>query len=162
MPGSQNFDGRLDQDCRNKNQYIIGWSGCLDDGSCGDHESTIPIIYFWVPCIKKLTEPMSLLIKNARGSRSRTSPISSGPNRSRDCTDINGDCQNGNTPPLLKPSIVSDDCTKNALTTAMLESFFVAVGLTIASGGAAPRAAWIQPKASTRLVTDLVASFAGT
>ena len=76
--------------------------------------------------------------------------------------DINGDSQNGTTPPLLKPSFVSDDCPKNALTTAMLESFRVAVGLTIASGGAAPRAAWIQPKASTRLVTDLTASFPGT
>ena len=76
--------------------------------------------------------------------------------------DINGDSQNGTTPPLLKPSFVSDDCAKNALTTAMLESFRVAVGLTIASGGAAPRAGSIQPKASTRLVTDLAASFPGT
>ena len=147
--------GKLDQD-------IIGLSGCLDDGSSGDQESTIPMIYFWIPCMKKLQEPRSLLINNARGSRSRTFRISSGPNRSKDCMNINGDSQNGTTPPLLKPSFVSDDCPKNALTTAMLESFRLAVGLTIASGGAAPRAGSNQPKASTRLVTDLAASLPGT
>ena len=38
--------GKLDQD-------IIGLSGCLDNGSSGDQESTIPMIYFWIPCMKK-------------------------------------------------------------------------------------------------------------
>ena len=105
---------------------------------------------------------MSLLTNNARGFRSRTSRIGSGPTRTRDCRDINAASQNGTTPPLLKPFIVSDDPAKNAETTAMLASCRVAVGLTIASGGAAPRAGSIQPKASTRLVTDLAASLAGT
>ena len=111
---------------------------------------------------EKLQEPRSLLINNARGSRSRTSRISSGPTRSRDCMDINGDSQNGTTPPLLKPAFVSDDCPKNALTTAMLASCRVAVGLTTASGGGAPRSASIQPKALKRVVTDLTASLPGT
>ena len=76
--------------------------------------------------------------------------------------DITPDSQNGSTPPLLKPALLSDDCPKNALTTAVLASCRVAVGLTIASGGGAPRSASIQPKASKRVVTDLAASLLGT
>ena len=105
--------------------------------------------------------PGSLLFKKARGSRVRISLISSSPTDLKDCVDITPDSQNSITPPLWKPAFVSDDCAKNARTTAKLASCRVAVGLTKASGGGALRSASIQPKASKRVVTNLVASLPG-
>ena len=146
--------GKLDQD-------LNGLSDCLEHGSSGDQESTIPMKYFLTPDMKKQVEPGSLLINNARGSCSRACRIRSDVTDCRDCMDITPDSQSGSTPLRSKPVICSDDWLKNALTTAVLACCRVAGGLKIASGGGAPRSASIQPKASKRVVTDLAASLPG-